>query len=109
MFELNRSLLQTYVNKLMEFYERQDGQLLLRTLPKTGKVKISLHLHCHEVNVYGGSDTDAEIRACCHRVGTKSGKDNLLIYDFLSCMLFHLLSPVFPQIFSVLFAHHPQK
>lgn len=88
----------TGFNKLMTFYEMYDGLIgpsmasfFFRSSPKRGKVKISLHVDCHEVNMYGGTDTVAEFGAPVIGWVTNWGTEMLLFRVFLYAIFFFVL------------------
>jgi len=60
----------------------------LRFSPKRGKVKISLHVDCHEVNMYGDTDIVAEFGAAVIGWVTKWGTQMLLFTFFLHAIFF---------------------
>jgi hypothetical protein len=83
----------------MEFYEMHDGVIghsmanfFLRSSPKRGKVKISLHVDCHEVNMYGGTDTVAEFGAAVIGWVTNWGTKMLQFKFFLHAIFFLVFS-----------------
>lgn len=83
------------LNKLMAFYKMHDGVIgpsmanfFLRSSPKRGKVKISLHIDCHEVNMYVVTDTVAEFGAAVIGWVTNWGTDMLLFRFFLYAIFF---------------------
>jgi len=85
----------TVLNKLMAFYEMYEGVIgpstanfFLRASPKRGKVKISLHVFCHEVNVCSGTDTIAEFVAAVIGWVTNWGTEMLLFRFFLYAIFF---------------------
>lgn len=80
----------------------------LRSSPKRDKVKISLHVDCHEVNTYGGTDIVAEFRAAV--IGwVKNWGTEMLLLGF-SSLLFSLSSSIIhPNLFSVLFPYSLHK
>ena len=56
------------------------ANFFFRSSPKRGKVKISLHVDCHEVNTFGGTEIVAEFGAAVIRWVTNWGTEMLLFY-----------------------------
>jgi hypothetical protein len=79
----------------MAFYEMHDGVIgpsmanfFLRSSPKRDKVKISLHVDCHEVHMYVGTDILVEFGAAVIGWVTNWGTEMLLFRFFLYAIFF---------------------
>ena len=64
------------------------ANFFFRSSPKRGKVKNSLHVDCHDVNMYGGTDTVAEFGADVIGWVTNWGADILPFTLFLYAIFF---------------------